>query len=154
MELLVTMINGFHLLINVTMNYILDLVGSCIWNCHNIPINQTLKQWMSQKTSFLSAFYKLHRMLFLLNSCRSSLSFRYQSREFEIKPMNWFLHNTELNGSLQNELSKMNWSLLVYMTCSEMFFNQLTCWLSSTNLMQLELCWAILHMAVYLAVMI
>ena len=44
MELLVTLVNSFQSLINVTMNYILDIAGSYICYCHNEPMNQTLKQ--------------------------------------------------------------------------------------------------------------
>ena len=44
MELLVTLANDFQSLTNVAMNSILDVVGSYICYCHNILMNQTLKQ--------------------------------------------------------------------------------------------------------------
>ena len=37
------MFNGCQPLNNVTMNYILDVAGSHICYCHNIPTQQTLK---------------------------------------------------------------------------------------------------------------
>ena len=74
MELLVKMVIGFQPLTNVTMNYILDVAGSSIFYCHNIPMNQTLKQWMGQKTSFLWASYKIHWVLFLPNLFQPSFA--------------------------------------------------------------------------------
>ena len=44
-ELLATIVNGyFQLLINVTMNYIVDVTGSHICYCHNLPMSDTLEQ--------------------------------------------------------------------------------------------------------------
>ena len=52
-------------------------------------------QTMNGSENLISvSLYKLHRMLFLLNLYQPSLLFRYQSHEFERKPMDWFLHNS------------------------------------------------------------
>ena len=98
------------------------------------------------------------------------LSLRNQFGEIQIKLMNWFLDNskTELKRVVTSKWSKMTWSLSsLYDLLRKPFFNQLTCWLSNTNLIPrgtLGLCCALigqlmthtanLHMALYLAIML
>ena len=64
-ELLVTLVNDFQSLTNVTMNYILSVAGSCICYCHNIPINET--EWV-RKLHFHDPFMKY-------NECSSFLTY-------------------------------------------------------------------------------
>ena len=117
-------VNGSQPLTNVTMNYILDITGSHICYCHIIPVNQTLKQWMGQKILFLwggvapsKLFQNISEQICNhLETCLVNFKSNSWTGFFIIAKLSW-------NGSINNKLSKMTWSLpSLYNLLRKIFF--------------------------------